>query len=314
MRQALVLMKQITLADVRNAVAHLDVPTFIRQTAPLVPSAPDVPNDEDTKLVRALLEVPLGVGTTLPERLAPYIHAGVTSDWQLLVLRLRVRGASALVHPEAVFSGEYIFDDNKNIVPAPRLLGPRDRLLTPRARTLRVVLERKPGGSDLAHVPPAPGARAPDALFNALVAELDKRVRPTVGGDAFLAPDPAGRALSVLAATVATVLGDRACQRWAGKARVVRADVYQRLFTALDLDPYFDVAREVLERDHPHRRGVVGPWPPGDGLQDRDLGILLYDEGYLTLSPTAVLRSVPLSIGYSDSMAEEQGEEDGDEE
>jgi hypothetical protein len=84
-------------------------------------------------------------------------------------------------------------------------------------------------------------------LCDDVVAELDKRIRPTVGGDVFLISDPVSRAVSVLAAIVAAVLGHKSCPRLAGKQRVVRADAYQALFDALDLGKHFDAAREVLE-------------------------------------------------------------------
>jgi hypothetical protein len=306
MRHALVLMGQVTFPDVRNAVAPLDVRKFLRQTATLLPYAPDIPIDEDTRLVRALVEIPFGDGVTPAERLAPYTQVGVADEWCRIILKLRVRGSSALAHPEAMFGGEYIFDDDRSLVPAGRLLGARQRLLRPRARTLGVVLERSPGASELARVPPPPDERTSDTEFDAMVAELDKRVRPTVGGDAFLAPDPEGRALSVLAATVAAVLGDRSSQRWAGTKRVVRADTYRALFDALALEKYFDVAREVLERDHPHRRELYVPWPPGEPVVERDLGILTYQDGYLTLSPGAVLPSLPLLQTADGEGREEQ--------
>ncbi len=273
-------------------MSHLDVATFLRQTTALVPSVPDVPTDEDTRLVRALVEVPFGEGVTPNERLAPYARVGIAGDWFKVILPLRVRGGSALVHPEVVQAGEYALDEDNDLVPAGKLLGPRHTLLRPRARTLGVVLQRKPGGPELGRVPEAEG-RISDTLFDDLVADLDKRIRPSVGGDAFLAPDPPSRALSVLTATVAAVLGHPSCQRWAGKKRVVRADAYEALFDALDLGKYFDAAREVLERDHPYHRPLSAPWPPGEGVAERELGILRYRDGYLTLSAEHVLTSLP---------------------
>jgi len=311
-RNALVLMRQVTLADVRAAASHLDVPTFLRQTSALVPYTPDVPTDEDTKLVRALIAIPLGAGTTIVERLAPYQQAGVVGDWRKIVCELHLRGHSALAHPEAVYGGDYTLDGN-GMLPAGRVLGPRQRLLRPRARTLKVTLERKPGDSELARILPTPVAATSDALFDALVEELEKRIRPTTGGDAFLAPDPASRALSVLASTVAAILSDASSQRGVGGLRVVRADVYKGIFDALGLDDYFDVAREVLERDHPHHRSISAPWPPGEGVEGRDLGIVEYRGGYMTLAPRAFLPSLPPPLlGRAEGDPVEDREDAGD--
>ena len=288
--QALVLLPQVMMADVRNEIGALDVQAFIRQTAGLVPYVPDVPTDEDTQLVRALLEVPLGDGVTLSERFAPYIDAGVSLDWAPIVMPLHIRTGSALVHPQARAGSEFVYsgDDDDELVVADQL-GPRDRLLRPRARTLAVTLERTPGDSTLGRAPPYPRARTSESALDGLFEELCARIRATIGGEPFLQPDPVGRALSVLAATVAAVLGDHACQRLAGRKRVVRADVYRGLFDALKLDEFFGVAREVLEVDHPFHRPFWTPWPPGEGVEPRDLGILLNDAGYLALDPAAIL-------------------------
>jgi hypothetical protein len=288
--QALVLLPQVTLVDVRNEIGALDVQAFLRQTAALVSYVSDVPTDEDTQLARALVEVPLGDGVTLSERFAPYTDAGVSPEWQRIVIPLHVRTGSALVHPAAKAGSEYAYsgDDDDEIVVV-EALGRRDRLLRPRTRTLAVTLERTPGDSALGRAPPYPRARTSEGALEGLVEELIARIRSTIGGEPFLQPDPVGRALSVLAATVAAILGDQACQRWAGTTRVVRADVYQGLFHALELDEYFCVAREVLEVNHPFRRPLQTPWPPGEGEQLRDLGVLVNDTGYLALDRAAIL-------------------------
>ena len=235
-RNALVLMRQVTLADVRAAASHLDVPTFLRQTSALVPYTPDVPTDEDTKLVRALIAIPLGAGTTIVERLAPYQQAGVVGDWRKIVCELHLRGHSALAHPEAVYGGDYTLDGN-GMLPAGRVLGPRQRLLRPRARTLKVTLERKPGDSELARILPTPVAATSDALFDAL----------------------------------------------------------------------------VEERDHPHHRSISAPWPPGEGVEGRDLGIVEYRGGYMTLAPRAFLPSLPPPLlGRAEGDPVEDREDAGD--
>jgi hypothetical protein len=297
MDSALVLLPQVTLADLLAEVVDLDMPDFIAKTRPLLRHVPDVETDAATVIVRGLLEVPLaGHATSFNDLLRPYEHVGVGRPWRQIAARLRIRGGgpmSSLAHAEAIGTSAYdtwIEGDVLHVGLVPILRG-RDALLRPRSRTLGLRLRRQPGSSKAAVIPTSRESPAPQQDLVDLADAVAERIAPTIGGGAFLCHP--GAAIAVLAATVAAVLSHTSSQRTFGNLRVTRADIYERTFEALKLERYFAVARQILEVDHPRHIAIAGPWPPGEGAEVEDLAILRYQGDYLVLMKHAILRSLP---------------------
>jgi hypothetical protein len=298
MAREIVLVPQITIADLLCEIRLLDVRRFLAQTRHLVPYVPDVATSGETALVRALLAVPLPTGVPIDEWLEPYRRAGVEEPWLEFVVALRVRGherASALAHEEAVGTAAYDIARRADVPLVVR--SPLASVVRPASRTLGLRLTPGTGSWELARVREVREAPVSSLAIDALADAVAERIGPTVGGEQFLGSDRRGRALSVLAATVASALGHKAAWRWYGREKVVRADIYRRTFTALGLEEHFEDARRVFEVDHPHHVAVAAPWPPGDGTQVPDIGILGYRSGHLELLPQAHLPVLPDALG-----------------
>lgn len=291
MRATLLVPAQVTIGDVRDAARGLDVKSFIDRTRPLVAYVPD--QDEDSQLAQGLLEVPLEDGA-LADWLAPYIEANVDKRWFPIVANLRIENkltATSLVHPIATTSATYdaTIDENDLVFIRRAKKSWRQRTLRPLARTLKVAVERRPGGADMARVTGPTGSPSSDEQLQELADEVAKRIEPTIGGATFLGTESTSRALSVLGATIATICSDRSTTRWASEYKVVRFDVYRRIFRCLGLNELFEAARRIFEADHPQHIELRVPWPPGLPVKEISLGIFARRGEKLTLKRQAEL-------------------------
>jgi hypothetical protein len=284
---------QITIQGLYDAIRarSLDVAAFVKAVRPILPYVPDIPDDAETVLVRGLHEVELPELGTVQELFAPYRELGVPREWDQVIAALRIRDRpqwTVLVHPEVVGGGDYVIDYTKpaDVVTLQRVPVGDGAVVRPVARTLGVTLDL--GIWD--RMPLAPPQATPDALLFELAEAVADLVRPTLGGPEYLAPDPDGRALAVLAATVAAFLGHPSCQRTPNRERIVRSDAYRAIFEALELGHLFEAGRRLLERGHDQHAVAHGPFPPGEEADLGDLAVLNYQNGFLTLNPEASRR------------------------
>ena len=289
---SLILLPQITITGLWDAVEGLDTDHFISRTQRILDYVPDLPQGREMDLIRGLHDVPLGEEPNVSGWFAPYADAGVSREWRKIVVRLRVQGhpaATVLAHPEVEdripptskeVNGDLVLEEQR--------LARGSVMLRPAARTLGLSMQRRPGSWEEARVPPVTPAGAGDV--EALADAVAAKIRPTLGGEKYLEPDPRARALAVLAATVAAVLSHESSLRWYGRKVLVRGDVYRRVFEALDLADHFDAGRRVLEEAHPLHVAVQAPWPPGEGRCPENISVLGHEDGFLTLHPRASLR------------------------
>jgi hypothetical protein len=113
-----------------------------------------------------------------------------------------------------------------------------------------------------------------DAAPDAVVARLREQIANTIGGEQFLAPDPEGRALAVLATTLTAILADPdASVREPRGTPLVRADVYEQAVASLGLDDLFQAVRRLLEADHEGYEPRLVSWPHPDSPK-RPIGII----------------------------------------
>lgn len=287
---------QVLVEDVRAeaAQAGLDVGRFIEQIVPLLPYVPDVPDDDDSRFVRCLLE-PRAVGEGVRLRHTLDLYGNVDRRWKSIITRLRVRDVAdcfTLAHEEALGTARFVeAGDEFNEVEQDDGV----TVLCPCARTFGVHIPLDAVGFDDCRL--APPEPVPSSEVDELAEVLAERLEKHMGGAAFLAPSRHERALSVLAATVATILAHGSSVRRRGTYEVVRPDSYRAIFGGLGLENYFMAGRVILETGNKNSVAITAPWPPGVGVR-RSLAILKYEDGALVLEDWARLRLLPVGIGY----------------
>jgi hypothetical protein len=182
---------QITIQGLRDAVRSLDVVAFFRAVTPALLYARDMPADE-WLLVWALHEIDLPDEADNPaEWFEPYASLGVDMAWYDILFALRVRDqpeSSLLVGDGFRDGADFLFseaDDEPAFVRSPRSEGPPHVS----ARTLGLSLQRGAWNMNTRLAIPAPPN---DARLYELAEIVANRVRPTLGGNAYLAPDADG--------------------------------------------------------------------------------------------------------------------------
>lgn len=230
------------------------------------------------------------------EWLEPYLYRRVDPRWLRIVRLLNCRGLPGSSVLDRHYSDWHSEEQLGAEVFVPRRSAPAGERLVLRthARTLEVLLEYQQGDAKQGRIAPPKADRFDRDEVEALAHELIRTISLQVGGSEFLEPDLVANSLSVLAATLVTILQDGSSMRWLGRRRVVRKDVYLRVLKALGVDQFSRAVRMLLERRVPDPPPFVPrsiPWPPGSNLGRRPLTIFDTREGLLLLDTTARLET-----------------------